>query len=204
LTEAWFWGESAFPFFLNVVLLYEQIGHHKKAKKLLVDLLVTLLRSNSRMNTQNIPLSDPYYGVHEILESLFGFQEENIDFTIFSGSSYILKPIISMMARRKMRFELEKLWRPITHIHIYRFLIDQIEDFFSWRTKLGDNTGQFPLHKQSWTQLKNASFGEMESRSELVNFKNFFNLFLMVYPHRADCQAIALLESEKMRTQHFN
>jgi len=200
LTEVWFWGESAFPFFLNVIHLYEQIGYHKKAKKLLLDILVTLLRSNSRINSQNIPLANPYYGVHEILESLFGFQEENIDFTIFFGSSYILEPIIAMMARRNMRSELEKLWRPITHIHINKFLIDKIEDVFSWRTKSGDNTSQFPQQTQSWTQLKNDAFSEISNSSELMDYKNFFNLFLMVYPHRADCQTIAVLEPEKIST----
>lgn len=200
LTEVWFWGESAFPFFLNVIHLYEQIGYHKKTKKLLLDILVTLLRSNSQINSQNIPLANPYYGVHEILESLFVFQEENIDFKIFSGSSYILEPIISMMARRNMRFELEKLWRPITHIHINRFLIDKIEDIFSWRTKSGNNTGQFPRQTQSWAQLKKDSFSEIENCGELINYKIFFNLFLMVYPHRADSGTVALLEPEEFCT----
>ena len=157
LREGWLWGESAFPFFMNVIHLYDFMGHHSKAKNLLLDIIVLILRSNSHISTKNIPLANPYYGVHEILEALFGFQEENIDFTIFSGSSYILEPIISMMARRNMRSELEKLWRPITHIHINKFLIDKIEDVFSWRTKLGENTGQFPQETQSWVQLRKDS-----------------------------------------------
>lgn len=197
LTEVWLWGESAFPFFMNVIHLYEQIGYHSKAKKFLLNIMVSLLRSNSLINTQNIPLANPYYGVHEILEALFGFQEENIDFTIFSGSSYILEPIISMMAIRNMRSELEELWRPITHVHKNKFLIDKIEDVFSWRTKFGENTGQFPQQTQSWAQLRNDADSQIAKNSKLMDYRKFFPLFLMVYPHRVDSQTVALLETKK-------
>lgn len=196
LTGCWLWGESAFPFFMNVIHLYDIIGHHSKATKLLLNILVSVLRSNSHRKTENTPLANPYYGVYEILEALYGFQEENIDFTIFSGSSYILEPIISMMARRDMRFELEELWRPITHIHIEKFLIDKIEDVFSWRTKSCENTGQFPQQTQSWAKLRKDSFNEIANSSSLMDYKRFFRLFLMVYPHRVNCQTVALLEPE--------
>ena len=197
LTEGWFWGESAFPFFMNVIHLYDLMGNRGKAKKLLLDIMVFLLRSNSHIIEKNIPLANPYYGVQEILEACFGFQEEKIDFTVFSGSSYILEPIISMMVRRNMRSELEKLWRPITHIQINKFNIDKIEDVFSWRTEFGENTGRFPQQTQSWTQLREDADCEINNNSRLIRYKSFFHLFLMVYPHRINYQTVALLETKK-------
>lgn len=122
----WFWGESAFPYFFNLIKYWELNGESQTAQFWLDNLFLHIVEWNSpirkkskkssKFNVRNMGRANPYYSVNDILEVALGIDLEKIDFAQFLGSSYTLESMILMLARRNKRDILEKNWRKLSHI----------------------------------------------------------------------------------------
>jgi hypothetical protein len=177
------WGESAFPYFLNLINYLEIVGQSAKAIELLVGIYDNILQLNGPRKDFGL-LPNPYYSVYEILSlSTLGVPND-IDFSHFSGSSYLLKALVHMIARRDGRRILEVSWRPLTHMQMQEFIPDHEEDFFAWRTNEGLNHSEFPISTQSWKVLKEEAFDPTNTPQILREQKDFLRFFTLVCPHR--------------------
>lgn len=130
-----------------------------------------------------------------MLEALEGIEAKKIDFREFRGSSYVLRPMIMMLAKRDLRKMLEDNWRKLTYIQLNEFRPDNPEDIFTWRVDHGVNYSDFPKMTQSWTELKKDA-SCMEKIPDLYRkHSSLLRFFILVCPHRVTNLVISLLDT---------
>jgi len=189
----WFWGESAFPFFFNIIKYLETYNEKDLAKSILENILNIILEKNSyKKDLGNI--ADPYVNVHDIIEYIYKINTSKIDPKEFSGNSFILQSIISMLVIRNARDVLERNWKDISHFKFREFEIKKIEDNFTWREEDGSNKTIIPIKTQSWRTLKT----QVENIDVIPIFKkNIFllNFFCIISPHRMRNYITILLDN---------
>lgn len=189
----WFWGESAFPYFFNIVQYLEINGDIKNASSLFVGLFSATINMNSLRS--QIGLANPYYSINDILETLL-IDTSKVDLSEFPGGAYTLESMIHFLARRNARKLLETNWQAITHIQQKNFSIDHDEDIFTWRTKDGSNDWKFPNATQSWLELVKAA-NHLDDVPQLYNeFENLLRFFVIVSPHRGNTKVYNLLDAK--------
>jgi len=191
----WLWGESAFPYLFNSVKYLELSGEQTIGQSLLNGIFIGMLNENAPRKEEGLP--NPYYGISDIFEPLFGISPQMIDLKQFSGSSYMLGILILMLARRGARRILEDNWRKVTHINMHEFSPDKEEDIFTWWTKEGTNHSEFPKQTQSWAELQKEA-GNFEGASNLlIENLDLLRFLILVCPHRANKLIIGLLDSSE-------
>jgi len=193
----WCWGESAFSYFFNIIKYLEINNEKQIAHSLLEALLEAVIKSNSARSQIGLP--NPYYSASGILETVLGINTERIDFSQFAGSSYMLEPIILMLARRDRREILEKNWRKISHIQFKEFKPDNIEDIFSWRTGEGVNHAEFPKMTQSWRELVKEANDFSGIPDLYLEYLDLLNFFILICPHRINKSIIGILDREILK-----
>jgi hypothetical protein len=186
------WGESAFPFFYHILTYLEANGEEKIAQQLLSAILQGILNKNSPGSKDS--LASPYYDVHEILELSYGIEKDELDFSQFAGSSYLLCPLIEMTARRNARGLLASNWRRISHILLREFKPDNIQDIFTWRSSSGTNYSSFPKPTQSWSELVTEARSLTELPILYSGNRSLWGFFILACPHRATKSIIRLLD----------
>lgn len=192
LNTLWFWGESAFPFFINIIQYLESKGEKKQAEDLLKILLQAVIERNSAPSKSGF--ASPYYNACDVLETILQIKPEAIDFYQFVGRSYILEPIVEMLARRGKREDLEKNWRRITHIFFEELEFDRVQDLFAWRAEKGVNTARQPNMTQSWSALVNEAIN-LEGVPALYRANHkLVRFWLVVSPHRVNRKTVKLLD----------
>lgn len=108
------WGESAFPFFFNIIKYLESLGAGNIAADLLVAFTTQLLAANSKRGGGGI--ANPYYSANDVLKTIYSIADDPIDFQQFGGTSCILESLVEMFARRGLRDQLSAIWRQPTHM----------------------------------------------------------------------------------------
>lgn len=190
----YFWGESAFPFFFNIIKYLEKYNEKDIAKSILANILNMILEKNSyKKDFGNIP--DPYINVHDILEYVYEINTSKIDPKEYSGNSFILESIISMLVKRNEREILEKNWKDISHFKFRDFKVNTIEDTYTWREENGSNNTIIPKRTQSWKELE----AKVEKTDDIPQIyeENFFllNFFCIISPHRMNNLITILLDN---------
>lgn len=188
----WFWGESAFPYLLHTIRFLEESGCEPRASRILDELFRALVEINYKQ--RGTVFAPPYFSVEEILAESLPDQLESADYQGYVGSSFVLAPVIEMMARRNRRDLVQSLWRKLTHVHQHEFAPDREEDVFSWRTKGGANRSFFAPQSQSWAVLQASSNDETPIAASLKKFKPLVRYLLMACPHRASTTAVRLID----------
>jgi len=191
----WFWGESAFPFYLNIIQYLELINEPDLSQALMNNVLLGVLNKNSSNSKE--AFAAPYYESIDILSSIYGVQEETLDFSSFSGSSYIMDSLIEMFARRGHKQLIGENWRAISHLYFKKFSPKYIEDVFLWRIEDGDNITEIPNETQSWRELVKKANDVKGSHEILIKFNDLMRFFAMVYPHRANSDIIKCFDTIK-------
>jgi hypothetical protein len=200
----WFWGESAFPYFFNLIKYWEFNGEYQTAQCWLDRLLIHIVEWNSPIKkknrkdsdfiVENMGLANPYYGVDTILEVALGIDLEKVDFAQFLGNSYTLESMILMLARRNKRGILKRNWRKLSHILFREFRPDKIEDVFTWSVHEGSNHREFPEETQSWTELVREAKDLSRIPCLYREHLDLLGFFILVFPHRANKQIISFLD----------
>jgi hypothetical protein len=193
INNLFFWGESSFPYFFNLVKYMEAINELQLANDLLLVITSEIVTQNAPRN--NIGYANPYYNVNDVLSAILGLNVSNVELKHFPGSSFTLEPLILMVVRRNARQFLESIWRKITHIHFCRFIPDNFEDIFSWRTEKGLNYSVLPNETQSWKELKELVNSIVNKQNQYdIDYKDYLRYFLIVCPHRINNEVIIILD----------
>ena len=201
LSNMWFWGESALPYFFYIIKYLELNKESFKAKELLQEYFIKLVENNSPDSNEGF--ANPYINHVELLKHELNLRHlnddsestfEHFDYRNFAGSSFILESIIQMIVRRDMKELLETHWKKISHITFREFKPDKIEDLFLWRVENGTNISNFPNKTQSWDKLR-------EGANDIDNIPDMFkkqldivSFFILVCPHRANTFFIKLID----------
>ncbi len=188
----WLWGDSAVPFFLNIVWLLEAANQTETANELLKDLLTAIIDTNSRSHRDVCPLPSPYYSLSQILETQYGVTEEPIDFESFVDHSYCLSVIVQTLARRNHRETLEQYWRKISHFYVHEFVPKRDIDYLAWFVEDGKNAGYFLPETQSWKCLVEES--NKRSKSDLTKYKTILRMMTLLAPHRLTPKTANILD----------
>jgi len=196
IKSLWFWGESAFPLFLNIIHFLEKVDESQLSKNLLDTLMLVILEKNGNKNTSSITIPNPYYSSTDVLEAIL-VDDKKIEFFSFKGSSYILDSLIEMEVRRGDREILEKNWRRITYIQLKSFKPPSTEDIFLWRCEEGENHSEFPKITQSWSELNKEAKSSKGIPEIYWAYEDLLRFFLIVYPHRINKYIVRVLEKKK-------
>lgn len=195
----WIWGESAFPSFFMVVKFLEAIGEDQLALEILQTCVEAILARNDLRGDNALPA--PYYSAAEVLEKNMGMAQEP-DGRESSGSSFMLKPFISALARRNQRQFLATNWRRISHIRFKEFVVDLPEDWFLWRAERGTNKGRFPIQTQSWMAFLEQARAEAASCPPiLAKHRHLLRAFTLVAPHRVSDAVLSFLDAPAASSQ---
>ena len=180
LKYVWFWGESSFPYVLSIIKYLEKKELFDSSSPIINTVLEGILNHNGFRNKEQA-FPNPYYDINTIFESVFC--NKPIDYKQFKASSYILNPLIEIIARRNLKPLLEKNWRKLSHIQINKFIADKDYELFYYWNKKGINYSNFSQQMQSWKELQNVSKTKI-SNHLLEKYRGELPLFLLVYPHR--------------------
>lgn len=192
------WGEaSLFPFIL--VFLYvnksSAKGDSNESFKPLYTAIEAIIKFNGRKS--EIGMLSPYYDVTTAIKRKFGLLEEPIDEN-FSRRSFMIKPLVDILARYDKRKELERYWREITHIEQESFIPNENWEHFLWRCNNGKNKSLFPQQTQSWKELVDSADKIYLSviPKTIQQYPYFLPFFLLVYPHRINTNYIKFLDKQ--------
>jgi hypothetical protein len=188
----WFWGESAFPYFFNLIKYLELNSEYKLAEFLLHSLFIGVVNENSPRKAIGLP--NPYYSISDILEAILEIDANKLDFRQFSGVSFTLKALVLMIARRNGREILKDNWRNLSHIRSKEFKPDNIEDIFRWRIQEGTNHSEFLNATQSWAELINEATNVSDLPQLYTEHLDLLRFFILVCPHRANNPIIQALD----------
>lgn len=200
IKKLWLWGEGAGPYLFHIVKFLENYSDQGRAQALACSIVLSILKENSPMKKNGIP--NPYYSVEQILEIKFGLNEisglgvnaEKIDPGQFVGASYLLWPMIVLLAKRGKREFFQKEWRGISHMQFKSFEPDHDYDIFSWRTNEGANKSWFPQQTQSWKKLTEEACEASNPNSILKGNEKLLAMLIMLYPHRFDSNILKCLD----------
>jgi hypothetical protein len=190
LKYLWFWGEASFSSLFFIIKYLEKNDLQKQSYGIINDILKAILKHNEfRSKEQAIP--NPYYDINSILE--FNLCGNEIDFKQFKSNSFILNPLIEMIARREGKKPLEQNWRKISHIQISKFIPNKAHESFYFWNKQGSNYSNFPKQTQSWTELQQISKSEVSFELFTKN-KELLPCFFMIYPHRISEELVKCID----------
>ena len=187
------WGDSAFPFLFAIIQYLELCGELATAISIFTKFFLPIMDKSGPKRELGFP--NVYFSPSDVIEALTGIEGKALNFSDFRGSSYVLGPMVMMLARRDHRKILGDNWRKITYIQLNEFRPDNAEDIFAWRVEEGLNYSEFPKRTQSWAELKkDASY--LDKVPDLYrNHLSLLRFFTLVCPHRATNLVISLLDN---------
>ena len=191
----WLWGDSAVPFWLNMIWVLEKADCTKEAEEFLSYLLESPLSSTASVGDyieEERPLAAPYYSLGDVLETIYGVADDAIDFGEFTGSSYSLEVAVHAIARRGHRHLLEPNWRKATQVVIKTFVPDRAEDYFSWHVAKGSNASYLLRPTESWRRLVEES--RARTNGVLVRHQKILHMFTLIAPHRMTRQTSVIVD----------
>ncbi|MCK4798980.1 MAG: hypothetical protein KAT05_16525 [Spirochaetes bacterium] len=191
LKYAWYWGESSFPYWFNIIKYFEMIDEDAVSQDYIKEFIkATLQHNGSRNKDQAYP--SVYYDSKCILNSIF--QLEPIEYNQFKGRSFVLEPLISMATRRDLKDFLQTNWRKITHMQFEEFLPDTGHEIFNWHNTTGTNHTDFPKQTESYEKLKK-KYSEKMKLKVLNKYSEFIPIFCTVYPQRINEKIIRFIDT---------
>jgi hypothetical protein len=191
--KTWFWGESATPLFILMSLFLSEYEDEDLSNLIISDILWEITMENNIREGKGIP--DPYYGPKEVIGSIFGMSEFEIDWKSFLGSSYHLSALVDILVRRNKRNILNELWGSISHFDNCEFVPEPNWHTFVWRNKTGEEICGFYKLPQSWKELKDKAFSKELKLSKILKTNpEFLYYFLLTYPHRLSKDSIKLID----------
>ena len=186
------WGEAAIPQFLSIHWVLRIFGFSYMSDRLLFALFKGLIENS----TVNNGVPDPYHSLGEIILSVSGLSD-SLKNESFIGRSYSLDALTQLLTRRGFRGILEEYWRKLSHVYFIEFEPDFSWQYCLWHCDEGILYETSPNTPQSWELLVEHS-KSFQLKKIPVFFQNnpfLLLLFLIVYPHRMNPDAIKLIDS---------
>jgi hypothetical protein len=191
--KVWYWGESATSFFIMMSLLSLKFDDKELSNRIITDIILEITFGN---DYQGKGIPNPYLSSTEIIASINGISEVEIDSMAFHGSSYHLEALVDILVRRKRRDLLEVLWEKITHICKYTFQPNLKPDLFLWKCHKGKLSLKDYNMPQSWNELTiEATKIDLLTPEIVSNKLQFMYYFLLCYPHRLNKNTVKYIDS---------
>jgi hypothetical protein len=194
IEHLWYWGESAFPYYVNIIRYLETVGENARARQTLETALQRTISWNEPRSPGGIP--DPYVPVSDVIANVLHVQDEPIDLLKFAGLAYTLESAVQMIVRRDYRDLLEKSWAAISRVQLAEVIPDDPSDYFSWHIEKGVRHSRLPNATQSYSELRNQA--RLITRDELPYpdiARSLLPFWLMVCPHRTSSRLVAIIDS---------
>jgi hypothetical protein len=175
-------GESYVPLLLNYVVFLLRVNKNAQAITELNGLLSGLLSTHGR-NQPGTP--SPYYSLVEAAEISLELEDSPVKES-FEGRSYVLWPIILLLARIGQRDLLNHHWRLISRISCQELEPEDVNDLLLWRCADGVLQDKFPNPEQSWKLLQEEANNDYSENlpESLRSRKYFMPFWLNVMPQR--------------------
>ena len=193
----WFWGESAFPFFFQIVRFLEVSGEEDHARRMLRTLFTALVDRNYKGGQG---FWSPYYDVERALGDEISDQHPP-ELRPVPGASYLIRSVLDMLLRRNDYDVIRQFWRKYTYVQHATFRPDREEDSFAWRTPDGTNATEFPRAEDSIARLRHEALEATKGTPFLRNFRDVLGLHLMVFPFRVTPETTGLLDHDSRQEQ---
>jgi hypothetical protein len=191
--KTWFWGESAIPLFILMSLFLSEYRDEGLSNSIISDLLLEIAMENNIREGKGIP--DPYYSPKEVIGSIFGMPEFEIEWKSFLGSSYHLSVLVDILVRRNKRNILNELWSGISYFDNFEFVPETNWHIFLWRNKTGEVISEFYKSPQSWKELNGKAFSKNLKLPKILKTNpEFLYYFLLTCPHRLSKDLIKLID----------
>lgn len=186
------WGESSFPFFMNIVHYFELIGKMNRALKPLVEFYAAVLTSNHLHSDLSLP--SPYDSPNDVLTTISGLDPLKVDVRDLIGRSYVLSSIVEMLARRNRRDLVEQGWSRITNIAHEEVRFKDSLEYFSWNSEDAINYSKFPKPSGSWAEIQRQATSLEDVPDSWKELDRRLQYWLMVCPHRMNPMASRFID----------
>ena len=189
------WGEAAFIPLILMALILRNVGEASLAATNLIQTAVSaILHFNGRNSKHPTGLLPPYFDIDFAVKLRFGMLEGPFEHSYKSGS-YLLKPLIEILARFDAREFIADNWREISFLHLEEFVPDNSIDYYLWRIEKGENRTVVLKKEKSWSELKDEAnmYEGVSLPPTLRRFPAFLPFFLTISPHRINSDAIGFL-----------
>lgn len=189
------WGEaSLIPFIILCLTLKDVKGAEEAAIKLIKSALSQVLLFNGRKSKHAVGLVPPYYDLDFAVKLSFGMLEEEFDDS-YKLSSYLMKPLVEMLARLNQRDYIAENWQEISYMHFEEYIPTDPCDYYLWRSETGENRSALPKKEKSWSELV-ADANEYDGKSlppTMKRFPAFLPFLISIFPHRANSETVGYL-----------
>lgn len=181
------------------LVLYSFILRRNKlndlSKWMLKEAVSIIISNNWRKSENKLGLLSPYCDFNFLVNFKFWTLEEEYDYSSHL-SSYLLNPIINILAKSWERSFLEENWKEISFMHFEEFIFENTEDIFLYHNKKWENRTFTPNKEQSWKDLVDRAGDKTWETlpKTLLNHLEFLPFFLAVFPFRANSNTLSLLD----------
>jgi len=189
------WGEAAIFQFILYFWYFKKINPTRDPDDLLADLINVISKLNAPDSAKC--LANPYYEANDILPYKLGLEKEDIGVN-FESQSYTIEGLINLYVRLNWKQSMKLLWPDATRISFIEFEPKYKWHYYRWHNEEGTYKTVIPRIPKTWDELKKESF-ESEGKllpTTLKKYPLFVLLFLLVYPHRVNSQALRWLDSQ--------
>ncbi len=173
-------GEGQIVLIAIVALFYHLIGETEQAAELLVACVGIILAMRDKGG-----MYDPYVDIQDIIRSELRITLTPVERNV-RGNSYVLLPLILLLAHMGQRDVLASVWRNITHVGLQEFKPAEPWQWFLWTCAHGRQEGRFAEQEQSWREL--VTFAHTPDATVMPEFLReepcYIPLFFCLMPHR--------------------
>ncbi len=193
VAQMWFWGESAFPYYLAVIHFLETHGQAEEATALLMQVFERLLDADTP--GQPLALPNPYYGPSDVLLKVFNLESGADKMSQAGGSSFCLLAVIEMLVRRGLRAPVQRHWKRVSKIALREFEPKETRDLLLPRARSGTNNTAFLPPRASWSEMVAACANLKKAPPELMAHREALSFFVLAHPHRLTPTVCRILDA---------
>jgi len=115
--------------------------------------------------------------------------------TDWKGYSHVLEGLVHLLVQQNWKEKVRELWPDMTRTNLHVFEFDEPWHFYRWRNETEAEKVVVPKRTQCWEDRKaSASDSSGTGLPALIRQRPVFVLlFLCVYPHRTNAEALRWL-----------
>lgn len=192
------WGESAFPYLLALVHLFERGGKPDVAQRLLLE-YASIVTSSHGEGSSFPPLPDLYHDIEQSLRLALRFDSTMPDAESFRGTSMTLLPLIHMLTRRNARGLVNAMWTHVADVAMWQFVPQDELGYLEFSSDHGANETRFMACPQSWAVLRQEAMDAARDGDPFAFAPSALRWALLVMPHRLNSRTAGALDMRNER-----
>ena len=192
-----FWGEAAAPFFLAMIWALETMRGDSFTDAILVGMVKTITMRNSPRLFWKFP--QPHEAADDTQAKVLTRLLEEVPPLMEAAASYVLEPLVLMLASRLWKNSLAAQWSQISLVDLARLVADSPRDLllWDWGQERGSHQSRMFDCPQSWQVLLAEARQDEDDKlpAILKDDTGFKLLYLLCFPHRLSRPFTKHLES---------